>query len=174
MADTWVAVYQGVAFAANKYMAVAFNASGSGRFIHVARVWRLNNQTAAVTGTLGFMEWRRITAQTAGTAVTPVALDTNNAALPGQFSFNHNASAVTDAGVMMPMVWNSDEPALATGTWDEWETIVPLNLIWDTGLDNTNLQTLNLREGQGGTIKAGAALTAGLLDTVIEFTNEGT
>jgi hypothetical protein len=71
-------------------------------------------------------------------------------------------------------VWNSDEPALATGTWDEWETIVPLNLIWDTGLDNTNLQTLNLREGQGVALKAGAALTAGLLDTVIEFTNEAT
>lgn len=174
MAETWIVMGQSVTFAANKYMFVGFNGATSGKFLHVSRLWRLNNQTAAVTGVLGFMNLYRITAQTPGTVVTPVAMDTNNAALPAQYSFNHNATAVTDGGVLFPMVWNSDEPALATGTWDEWETIVPLNQVWDTGLGNTNLQTLNLREGQGLVLKAGAALTAGLLDTVLEFTNEAT
>jgi hypothetical protein len=66
---------------------------------------------------------------------------------------------------------------LSTATLDELETLVPLNIIWDAGYGDSNVQPLTLRGAVSGTQHHMAMVynvsgAAGLLDTWIEFTKE--
>lgn len=77
MAKTYTAYATGIAFASNKSLLGIFNAHAT-RKVKLYRAWVLNNQTSAVTGVLTSMLLRKISALSAGTAVTPVAHDTGN------------------------------------------------------------------------------------------------
>jgi hypothetical protein len=67
--------------------------------------------------------------------------------------------------------WSSDEAAISTGTLDELETFVPLNIIFDAGYGDSNVQPLALRQTQMAMVY-NVTGAAGLLDTWIEFTKE--
>ena len=71
---------------------------------------------------------------------------------------------------MRRILWSSDEPAAATATSDELECFVPLNVVWDAGYGDSDVQKLTLRQNQGWVIwnTTGAA---GLVDTWVEFTS---
>ncbi|MFN7340756.1 MAG: hypothetical protein ACK5VI_06725, partial [Opitutia bacterium] len=58
-----------------------FNGTSSARIIRVYRCYWFNTGTTAVTGVLTTAQVRRITAASAGTAVTPVRNDTSSSAL---------------------------------------------------------------------------------------------
>lgn len=169
MAQTYTAGYAGITFAANKSMLSIFNGSGSGRVVRVYRIWVLNNQTAAVTGVLTTFRIERTSAQSGGTAITPVKHDTTNETLPSQIVVATGAT-ITAAGTLRTFVWSNDEPAVGTGTWDEFETMIPLCCVWDSGYGDSNVQPITLREGEGLSVTHTGSTTVGNVDIWMEFT----
>lgn len=173
MAETHTAAFLAVAFANNKSMAAIFNGVGSGRILRVYRVWVLNNQTAAVTGVLTTFSLRRSTAQSSGTAVTPVKHDTASANLPAQVLVATNATVTSaTADTLRNFVWSNDEPAVSSGTSDEFECVVPLNCIWDSDpSSSSNVEPITLREGFGLDVRHSGSSAVGVCDIFIEFTS---
>ena len=163
----------GATFANNKSMGAIFNGVGSGRIVRIQRVWMLNNQTAGVTGVLTSMNIRRTTAQSAGTAVVPVKHDTASTTLAAQILVA-TAATVTLTGVeMRRWMWSNDEPAVSSGTSDEFETLVPLNLVWDSTGD-ADIEPIVLREGEGISVHHPGSTAVGICDIFVEFTSDAT
>lgn len=173
MAQTFTAYYSGVAFAASKNMAAVLNGHAS-EVLKIRRCGLLNAQTAAVTGVLCQLQARVYQSGspslTAPTAVTPVPHDTTNTA-PTTATYGHAGTIAGTAQTLRSVFWSSDEAAISTATSDELETFVPLNVIFDAGYGDSNVQPLALRQNQMFLVfnTTGAA---GLLDTWIEFTKE--
>lgn len=177
MAETWTASVQGINPAQNKYMLGMFNGSGSGRIFRVYKVLILNMQTTGVTGVDTTWEFRQCTALTIGTgsAVTPVAHDTTNAALPAQLLIGTAIQTVTDSSIIRVWHLSSDEGAIKVGNQDELEMIPTYGMWWEAGAyDTTNIQPLTLREGQGLVLKFTTNSTVGTFDVAFEFTNSAT
>lgn len=173
MAQTFTAYYSGIAFAASKNMGAVLNSHAS-EILRIRRVGLLNAQTAGVTGVLCQLEMRGYFAGspglTAPTAVTPTSHDTTNTA-PTTATYGHAGTIAGTASTFRRVFWSSDEAAISTATMDELETFVPLNIIFDAGYGDSNVQPLTLRQNQMALVfnTTGAA---GLLDTWIEFTKE--
>lgn len=173
MAQTWTAYYAGVTFAASKNMAAVLNQHAT-EVLRIRRVGLLNAQTAAVTGVLCQLEMRGYFSGSPGlttpTAVTPTAHDSTNVA-PLSAVYGHAGTIAGTATTFRRVFWSSDEAAISTGTLDELETLVPLNIIFDAGYGDANVQPMALRQNQMALVfnTTGAA---GLLDTWIEFTKE--
>jgi len=174
MAETHTLAAIGATFASNKSMAGLFNGSGSGRVLRVYRVWVLNNQTAGVTGVLTTWTLRKTSAQTGGTAIVPTKHDSNSATLVAQIAAATGGTVTLTSDVAYrAWVWSNDEPAASTGTSDEFETLIPLNCVWDSTGD-ANIEPIVLREGQGISVHHSGSSAVGLADVFIEFTNSAT
>lgn len=173
MAQTWTAYYSGIAFAASKNMAAVLNSHAT-EILRIRRVGVLNAQTAAVTGVVCQLEMRGYFAGgvslTSSTAVTPTSHDTTNTA-PSSATYGHAGTIAGTATTFRRVFWSSDEAAISTGTIDELETFVPLNIIFDAGYGDANVQPLTLRQTQMAMV-FNVTGAAGLLDTWIEFTKE--
>jgi len=175
MAETWTAATFGIAPALNKYLLGIFNGAGSGRIFRFYKALVINMQTEAVTGVDLTLQFRLITAFTVGTGttVTPVAHDTNNAALPAQLLVATAAQTVTDSSIYRVWHFSSDEGAVEIASMDEMEMLMPYALRWEAGaFDTTSIQPLTLREGEGIVIKCTTNSTVGTLDCIFEFTND--
>jgi hypothetical protein len=172
MAATFTAAFLGVAFGNNKSMAGLFNGAGSGRVLRVKRIWVLNNQTSGVTGVLTTFSLRRSTAQSSGTSVTPVKHDTASSTLPAQVLCAHGATVTSaTADTFRNWMWSNDEPAASSGTSDEFECLVPLNLIWDAATGDADLEPIVLREGFGIDVRHSGSSAVGVVDVYVEFTD---
>jgi len=174
MAQTWTAYGNGLAFAANKNMMAILNLHAA-EIIKIRRLGILNSQTGAVTGVLCSMEFRLYPATaslSAPTAITPVTHDSTNT-LPASYTLGTLGTPATTgtAQALRRIFWSSDEAAISTATSDELETYVPLNIIFDAGYGDANVQPLTLRQNQMACLYniSGAA---GLLDIWMEFTKE--
>lgn len=170
MANTWTAWAQGIAFAAGKNMVSILN--GGARVLRVRRIGFINNQTAAVTGVITAGEIRRYTGAgiSGHTPITPVSHDTSNSAL-SSVTVGTLGTPTGTPTVIRRYTWSSDEPAFSAATSDEWECLIPLNIIWDAGYGDANVQPLVLRASEMLTIwnVTGAA---GLVDIWIEITDD--
>jgi hypothetical protein len=173
MAETWRAVALGVAFAASKSMLDVFQATGGTRVYRARRMYHFNNGLTSVTGVLTTMRVTRITDATGGSAVTPVAHDTTNAALPAQLTAG-TGRTVTTTDVFRQYIWSNDEPAVSAATIDEWELLVPFAEVWNAGYGDTNVQPLVCRATQGVQLSHVGTTLVGANDFEIEFTNEAT
>jgi hypothetical protein len=171
MANTQTAYFNAVAFAATKNMAAILNTSPT-ELIKIRRVGLLNAQTAGVTGVLCAIELRKYTSGTltGSTAITPVKHDSTLAA-PASAVIGHAGTIGGTAELLRRIFWSSDEAAISTGTLDEWETMVPLNIIWDAGYYEPSAEPLVLRQNQMLMVY-NVSGAAGLLDTWIEYTVE--
>jgi len=171
MAQTFTAYYQAVTFAAGKNMASVLNQHAT-EVIKIRRVGLLNAQTVAVTGVLCQLELRHYTGAglAAPTSVTPVKHDSANT-LPTTAVYGHAGTPSGTPVTLRRVFWSSDEAAISTATSDEFETYVPLNIIFDAGYGDSNVQPLTLNQDEMVTVynTTGAA---GLLDVWIEFTKE--
>lgn len=171
--QTFTVYNSGVAFAATKVMGGVLNSHAT-ELLKVRRVGLLNGQTAAVTGVLCNLEMRLSTAVSSWTpaaAVTPTAHDSTNSAPTSASYGNGGAITATNTFTLRRTNWSSDEAAVSAATMDEMECIVPLNIIFDAGYGDSNVQPLTLRQNQMGYCfnNSGAA---GLLDVWIEITKE--
>lgn len=175
MANTWRAVATGITWAtAAKSMLRVFNASGSGVVLRVYRIWVQNNQTVAVSGVLPEVRIVRLsTTGSGGVTVTPVAHDTSSTALPAQVT---SASGDTTPGTIdatfRRALFSGDEPIVGGAATNNFETLVPLCVMWDGGYDDSNIEPIVLREGFGVSVYCpGIASAAGNADFIIEFTS---
>lgn len=171
MAQTWTAYYQAVAFAAAKNMAAILNTHAT-EVLKIRRIGLLNAQTAAVTGVLCQLEVRKYTGAglSGHTAITPTSHDSTNTA-PASAVYGHAGTPTGTPVTVRRVFWSSDEAAISAATSDELETYVPLNVIFDAGYGDANVQPLTLRQNEMVLIynTTGAA---GLLDLWVEFTKE--
>ena len=170
MAKTYTAYATGIAFASNKSLLGLFNAHAT-RKVKIYRVWALNNQTTAVTGVLTSMLLRKISALSAGTAVTPVQHDTGNATvdLTSVTCVTGGTFTNTADNALRQIMWSGDEPAVSSATSDELQCIVPLMCIWDSTGDS-NIEPLVLNTGEGVHLTQPGANAVGILDVAFEFT----
>lgn len=170
MANTWTMNVQGLVFAAGKSMWGILN--GGARVLRIGRIGLLNNQTAAVTGVACLMEIRKYPATHTWTptAVAPVSHDSTNAALTSVSAGNAGTPGGSTAQVLRRVFWSSDEPSISTATSDELECFVPLNIIWDSGYGDADVQKVAVRNAEGFHVynTTGAV---GLVDVWGEFTD---
>ena len=170
MAKTYTAYATGIAFASNKSILGIFNAHAT-RKVKLYRAWTLNNQTSAVTGVLTSMLLRKISALSAGTAVTPVAHDTGNATVDLTSVTCVTGGTFTNTGdnAFRQIMWSGDEPAVSSATSDELQCIVPLMCIWDSTGD-TNIEPFVCNQNEGIHLLQPGANAVGILDAAFEFT----
>lgn len=172
MANTFVAYFTDIAFAANKNMATIYNSSGSGKVIKIRRILLLNSQLNAVSGPLTSIEIRKVSSTSGGSTVTPIKMDTSISNLNANIVVKTGSiDVVTD--LFKTIVWSCDEPVVGGNTLDEYEMLPALNYVWDVGYGDTNVIPLTLRENEGITIKHNGSYAGGAtVDISIEFTEE--
>lgn len=170
MAKTYTLSAIGIAFASNKSLCAIFNAHAT-RKVRVYRVWALNNQTSAVTGVLTSMSLRKSSAQSGGTALTPIQHDTGNTAVDLTSVTTATGATVTNTAdsPVRVIMWSSDEPAVSGATSDEFQCIVPLMCIWDSTGDS-NIEPITLNQNEGLHLVQPGANAVGILDVFMEFT----
>lgn len=164
--DTFTALADAVAFAANKQMFSIFNGAGSGKVIKLRKVFFVNLALAAVTGVATRIEFKRITARSAGTVITPMPHDSLNAALPAAV-VAATGSTVTEGALWFPFTMTNDEVG-ATQAFPSSQLLQATNWL----PEGDNIQEMTLREGEGLTIKNITSTTVGSLGIVVVFTAE--
>lgn len=164
--DTWTAIADAVVPANPKNHISIFNGSGSGKIIKVRKLYCINIATGTTAGVLIRVDLRRTTAQSAGTTLTPVAHDTNNAAIPAQVLIATGATT-TNGAIIIPTIILTEEylatQPLQSSMFAQFQNIV---------LEGMEVQELTLREGQGVTASQTTAGAAGSLAWVMTFTIE--
>lgn len=171
MANTWQTIATGVTYAANKHLLDVFNSSSSTRYIRIYRAYWFNNGTSAITGVLNTLRCNITTAASGGTTVTPITMDTSNAALNANTTAGHNRT-VTVGNIIRQLLHSPDEPTVSTLDWDSLGTLVPFAQIWDAGYGDANCQPVTCRasENRGFSIQS-ITQTVGSGDGEIMFTD---
>jgi hypothetical protein len=172
MANTWNSFAAAVAFAANKHMIDVFNSSSSTRYIRIYKLYCFNNGTAAITGVLNTLRIFLTTAASAGTALTPVAMDSSNSALNANTT-SGTGRTITNGSQLRQLLHSPDEPTVTTLDWDALGTLVPYAEIWNHGYGDTNVQPITLRasESRGVTVQS-ITQTVGSNDLEALFTDD--
>jgi hypothetical protein len=162
--ETWYAYADAVAFAANKHHISIFNAAGSGKIIRVPKLFAINLQSAAVTGIIDRFDFKKITASSAGTTITPESADTSNPALPAQVTVRTNGT-ITEGNVLFPWLASSEEETAVAGLsrsmFQQWSNIIP---------EGEEIQEPTAREGQGLTMKQITSSVVGSFGWLMVFT----
>jgi len=166
--ETWSGLADAVAFAANKFHISILNAAGSGKCVTIHDLRWVNLSIAAVTGVGIRFDVKKITAHSGGTALTPDAWDTINAALPAQVTLRTGATSVTEGNLLFPFTANNDENPL-TGLNPQMmgNSILP-------GIADPKSGALVLREGQGLCVKQITSSTIGSWAWILQFSIEDT
>lgn len=170
MAATWRATSGAVAYASSKDMLNVFNGTSSARIIRVYRGYWFNNGTTAVTGVVTTAQCRRITAATAGTAVTPVKHDSNSSALDANTTCGTNQT-VTGSDIFRRFLFVNEEPVVAGTTQANWLTLIPFAEVWNAGYGDTNVEPVTCRATQGFELFHSGSTAVGSADLEIEFTD---
>lgn len=173
MANTFRATGGGIAYASSKDMLNVFNGTATARVIRVYRAYWFNNGTAAVTGVLTTAQCRRITAASAGTAVTPVKHDTNSSNLDAATTCGTNQTT-TGSDIFRRFLFVNEEPIVAGTTQANWLTLVPFAEIWNAGYGDTNVEPVTCRATQGFQLFHSGTSAVGTADLEIEFTDSAT
>lgn len=167
--ETYVVLATDVVLGNGKSMVAVLNGAGSGRIIRVHKAKLINARTTNVTGVVTDFRVRRITNLSAGTAITPLSMDTLDS-LPAQVIAATGGTVTEVAGDLMRYLWSSDE--WGAGTVDvEAQDHGPQSLIpfYET-LDGT--KPITLREGQGLTVRCNTNTTAGTFDLELWISEE--
>jgi hypothetical protein len=170
MAATWRATGGAIAYANAKDMLNVFNGTATARVIRAYRCYWFNNGVTAVTGVLTTAQVRRITAASAGTAVTPVKHDTNSSALDAATTCGTNQTT-TGTDIFRRFLFVNEEPVVAGTTQANWLTLVPFAEIWNAGYGDTNVEPIVCRATQGIQLFHSGSSAVGSADLEIEFTD---
>lgn len=167
------AYFDAIAPANNKYMALLFNTSTT-YHVDVNRIYVLHNNVSAVTGVILEHTLLRVSAFTTGTAVTPVALDPGDIALPSGISADHNSSSVSDVSgsTLGRFVTTAEEVVLAsTDTLLSSRLALRNAIIWESGGGIKPIRLRGATAAQRGlAVKNVTSSTVGALSYIIDFT----
>jgi hypothetical protein len=174
MAQTFHALFNGIAFVAAKPMACLTNTSAT-EIIKIRRIILNNAQTVAVTGVATFLELRKygpvatINTPVAGLLVSHDSTNTSPAALALQSGASITGGTLV-GGAIRRIFWSSDEPAISTMTSDELQCFIPNNIIYDW-IPHTDIQPITLRNAEQ-LMLFNTTGAAGIVDIYVEFTKE--
>lgn len=177
MANTYISRISRNHAVSNTYFTLN-NASGSGVVLKVYRVWIQPTVTGAVTGGVVKLELQRYTGTPGGgtaTSATTVKYNTASATLPAQVTLLNGNTAITGTltsnGVFRRVLFPTDEVSATSFTWEELMVHRPLNIIWNGGHGEANVEPIIIRESQGLRMFSNSVGTAtGTADIYIEFT----
>lgn len=170
MASTYLAKGVGVPFAASQHMLTLWNPTGSGKLLKVYRVWVGNNsQAVAVTGVAITLALYRTTTHSGGIPVIPLPYDSTNTALGTVVASSKSTSTV--GSLFRKILYSNDDPVVMSGTIDEWQQYLAMNMIWHSGR-LTAIDPIVIRENTGLTLQNTTSSTVSFLDTYFEFTVE--
>ncbi len=161
---TYYALADAVAFAANKQLISILNATGSGKVLAIKKLFLIDVQTSTVTGVAIRSDFKRMTAHSAGTLITPVAADSTNPVLPAEVTCRTGAT-VTEGALLFPLAYSNDEIG-ATQAFPSSILLQGLNFIPE-GIET---QEIRLRPGEGVTLKQITSSTVGSFSYLIVFT----
>lgn len=166
-AETWYALADAVVPAASKHHIALFNAAASGKIVKVRKVFPINVHLVAVTGVALRFDYKRATASSAGTLITPTPADSLNAALPAGVTVR-TGGTVTEGALLWPQILSSEEMAANTS-----QLIASvLNAMLNAVPEGNEVQELTLREGEGFTVKQITSSTVGSYAWLLAFTVE--
>lgn len=162
--DTFYAYADNVAFAANKQHISIVN-TGS-KIVRVRKMFAIDLALAAVTGVAVRFDFKRATAHSAGTAVTPEKADSTSAALDAGITVKTGAT-VTEGNLLWPFTTSNDEVGATTA--------FPSNLIQQYGnlmMEGNEVRELTVRTNEGLTVKQITSSTVGSFGWIMVFTVE--
>lgn len=142
-----------VALAANKHHFSVFNGTAD-KMVILRKLYQINNQLSAVTGVALRFSAFRSTAQSAGTAITPVAADLDDT-LPVGITVATGAT-VTNSSLLFPYITQNDEMTAANTAVSNY-----LSQYSNLLLESNEMKELRLRPGQGFTIQQITSSTVG-------------
>lgn len=168
--NLFYAVFDRIAPAANKYMATLFNADPDA-LIMVERILKFNWQVASFAESTLEQYLARITARTAGAAVTIRKNDTNDAA-PANVSASTDDTAVTEDHIIRRIQHANNEPQSA-GSVPQIPDYLAYQLSGEEGTliwsHVPSHKGIVLRQNQGIAIRNITNSTVGGVSYVIEF-----
>lgn len=161
---TYLLVADAVVFAANKHHISIFNNAGSAQTICLLSLKFVNLAVSGVVGVPLRFDIRKTTAQSVGTAITPVFLDTRNPALAGiQYA---TGATITNGALIKPIIRQTDEQlALTTNVLPLIEELNLLEI-------NDSGQAYSLRPGEGMTVQQITSSVIGSYAWMMKFTVE--
>jgi hypothetical protein len=158
---TFYATADAVTLAANKHHISIFNGTAD-KMIVVRKLFQVNNQLSAVTGAALRFSAFRSTAQSAGTAITPISADLDDT-LPVGITVATGAT-VTNGGLLFPYVTQSDEMNAANTAVANYISQYN-NLL----IESPEMKELRLRPSQGFTIQQITSSTVGSFAWIMAF-----
>lgn len=173
MAATFVARQSAVTWASGKSMLDVFNATGSARIVRAYLLYLFNSNTAAITGVLTACAIRRLTAASAGSAVTPVKFDTGSGALDANTTAG-TGRTVTATDTFRTFVFSNEEPTTTGSGYNNMELLVPFAEWGRYGVDSTTLEPIVCRATQGVDIAQTGTSAVASADAEIIFTDAAT
>lgn len=162
---TYYALADAVAFAQNKHHLSLFNQAGSNQMVSIRKLFHINLSLAAVTGVAVRFDVRRSTAQSAGTAITPITADTNNPALANVLVAT--GATVTNGGLLYPITTQNDEIAASNAAIANY-----MMQFGNLALEGLETQELRLRPGEGMTVQQITNTIVGSFAWLAAFTVE--
>jgi hypothetical protein len=172
MADTYLAVRQQIPFATGRAMLSLFNGSGSGKIAKVYRIWIRNVQQTALTGVSALLSVSKIVSATGGNSAQINRMSTASPLAPAQIV----AAEIMTVGLgdaIRRFPWSIDEPGTVSGTIDEVELNRPYVNVLDFNNNDTNIQPITLREGEGITVQCLSTISVTAFCSIsFEFTLE--
>lgn len=169
MAATYYAYLDRVAPAQNKYMLTLFNTSSTRKVVIRKIIW-LTNSITGVTGVVHDMYIARLTARTAGSALTIRSRDSNNSLSAG-ITADTASTSVTEGYIIQRFVGTSEEsPVTTTALPTYFGTMGGAGAVLYAKLPETDGETL--RQNQGISIRTLTSSTVGVMSFLIEFTDE--
>jgi len=155
------------AFAANKHFLSIFNVAGSGKVVRLKKIFVVNLQIGAVTGVLFQFDFRRTTAQSAGSAITAISMDTQDA-VPAQSVVAIAAGAtITNSSLLFSQIFSNEENVAAQ---TNNAPMTQAGISWLP--EGTEIKELVLRPGEGLTVQNITATTVGSYGVLFVFTVE--
>lgn len=164
----------GTAIVTNKCLLGIFNGVGSGKIVRVYRTILLNNQTTAITGIALKLNINLLSTGSGGILLNPVKHDSQHLAIPAQVVTSTNMTYTTSQ-IYRIVPWSTDEPnSQGVHSIDELQLLNSLNDMTNHwwSFNNTTIQPIVLREGQGLGIINTTVTAVGVVDCFIEFSVE--
>ena len=163
---TFIAIADRIVPAVNKYILTLFNTTAT-RKVVLQRAFAFNWQTAAVVGTILECEFRRVTARTAGSTITPVAYDTADTLTAG-ITADSTTTAVTDSSLIQRVMATGEEVTVAALTFASLQADSAHALFYEK---KDGCKGITCRQNQGVTLK-NVVGTIGTISVVFVFTDE--
>lgn len=163
---TWCMQSGFIALAANKLFFDLFNATGSGKILQVLAIALQKDMSTQTGVAIQFDLHKTTSVGTGGTGITPVKLDSGNAALSGSVTARFAASGGAALGdKLISRFYHSEETNTAAQTQEAFPFWPPVIL---PGLHFH--QPIMIRENEGLTLKQITSSTAGTYNVWVLFT----